>query len=448
MKKVLMITTHFAPDIHVGAKRMTKFAKYLPQYGWQPVVLTCQVWRYHGVDKTLLDQLPEDVRVHRVHEWSPFSDNANSPSIRCPASPGATERHRGLLPDAAIRIMEPFAFFDWSWLLPAFFQGRKLLQEEGIRIVFSSSPNVEAHLVALLLQRSMHVRWVCEYRDPWTNEVYFHLRPPLTRWIHRRMEEHVLRHADHVVAIGPLLLGSLNEMVLAPLDKKSSVIYNGYDPADFIGLEKLSEDRRLVLSYVGTCNDLHMPDSLLRALGRLLRRRPVLLDRIRIRFVGEAREWSVSLDLDRIMHDIVREEGLDEVVEFIPFTSHRRALAYMQATDALILLQTILPDHARCTDYVVTSKVFEYLYARRPILALVPPSGDVARILRDCKAGYLIPYDDVGAIERTLEETWDDFESGRLMHWSFNEAAIEQYNRRKQAEQLAQVMDMIGAEVM
>ena len=157
MKKVLIIATHFPPDIHVGAKRMTKFAKYSNNYDWQPIILTKEIGEYHGVDETLLQELPSDLSIYRIPEWHLFQRRPQLPSIFYEVSSAQDRERVRALQTRLMRALSFFLFYDYSWLLSAFFKARHLVHRESIRLIYSSSPNHEAHLMALLLRLTMMV---------------------------------------------------------------------------------------------------------------------------------------------------------------------------------------------------------------------------------------------------------------------------------------------------
>lgn len=442
MKKVLIISTHFAPDAHVGAKRITKFCKYLPQYGWQPIVLTSAISDFHRVDETLMAQLPKELEIYRIKRWHIFlrSDQSGQPSSHSKSK--REKKGYNIFRKMLGKALNSVEFLDYSWLFPALIQCYRLIRKYEIDIVFSSSPNPEAHVVPLLLGITRQTPWICEFRDPWTKCFRFGHISYLNKRVQLFLELQVLKNASHIVAAVPSLLNGALSADRAITISKGHLIYNGYDPEDFSDIDKnFLRNERLVMTFVGTFGYHVQPDFLFRALARFLDRYPVLKKRLKLRLVGEMKEWDVKIDIDKKIRNLVIELALKEVVEFVPFQSHRSALISMLNSDILLFFIAIEPESPVVTDARITAKIFEYLYAKRPILALIPPNGDAAKILKQCNAGYIVPYGDLPSAVETLEQIWKDYESGNLAKWHFNERKIAKYDRRKQTKQLANIFD-------
>lgn len=443
MMKVLMITTHFAPDIHVGAKRMTKFAKYLPLYGWQPVILTKEVSEYHGLDETLLEELPPDLPIYRVHEWHPFRagvrggkaslKNVVAAGLDKPARRGWMSRVTGLL--------DSVLFYDYPWLLPAFFTGLRLLRQQEISLIFSTSPDPQAHLVALLLKAWTGVKWVCEYRDPWTS-LFSSYRPrsAVAREVDKFLEKLTLRKSDRIVTVGEIMKQDFNRSAGGDCNDKISVIYNGYDQEDFIGLDNVGkQDDRFIITFLGTWGHLVTPEFFLRALGSLLRKKEHLRERIKVNFIGEVK---FDTDLAARIEQIISQENLGLVVQRLPFVPHKRGLSHLYDSDVLLLVIGMDTSRPDATNWRVVAKLFEYVYVRKPILALVPPDGESARIIRETNAGEIIAPTDVDRIEEKIYDMYKRFEKGDL---TSNPVGIEKFGRRIQTGMLAEVFDPLVA---
>ena len=439
MKKVLIITTHFAPDIHVGAKRMTKFAKYLPLYGWEPIILTKEVSEYHGIDQTLLQELPTDSPIYRVKGWR-LSGDQTSPAQTTPENAIQGKQVRAVFQHHLIKAANFLLFYDYSWLLPAFLTARRLVRENNIRVIYSSSPNPEAHLVALLLRLTLPVKWICEFRDPWT---LVHFYYPHISFIQRKSDKYLevltLRCSDHIVSVGQVLKEELIKLGGNLHQDKVSVIYNGYDKDDFLSnVAAVEKEDRCVITYVGTWGPGRSPEYFLEALAGLLRHSPDMKERLRINFIGE---FKYSPDLEKRIRRYIEQTNLSDVVSIIPWLPYKEALARLLASDILLLVER--PES--CTNnnlWVVTSKIFLYLYARKPILALLPSGGEAARIIRETSAGETVVPTDVDRIEDKIYDLYKRFESGEL---TCNTTKIERFERRIQTGMLAEIFDSMVA---
>ncbi len=435
----MMITTHFAPDIHVGAKRMTKFAKYLPLYDWQPVVLTKEVSEYHGVDETLLEELPPDLPIYRVREWR-FPGTPISPAQ---TTPGEAIQGKQALVGVChhlIKAVKFFLFYDYSWLLPAFLIARRLVRENDIPVIYSSSPNPESHMVALLLRLTMPVKWVCEFRDPWTTDhPYYPNISTIQRKSDKYLERLFLHCSDHIVSVGQMLKEDLIRLAGTLRQDKVSVIFNGYDKEDFTGsVASIPKDNRCVITHTGTWGPGRSPEDFLKALTNLLSNYPAMRTSLRVNFIGE---FKFSPDLEKTVRQYIEQANLSDIVSIISWLPYKEALANLLASDILLLIER--PESPTSNNFwVVTSKVFLYLYARRPILALIPSGSEVARIIREADAGEIVYPTDVEAIKKKIHEMYRLFQRGQL-RISPNMAEVEKYDRRKQTATLAQIFDAL-----
>lgn len=442
MKKVLMITTHFAPDIHVGAKRMTKFTKYLPNYDWQPFILTKEVCEYHGLDETLLQELPSDLPIYRVREWR-LPGSQTSPTLRVPVGVTRSKSDRVGLRHHLLKAIDFFLFYDYSWLLPTFLTARRLIKKNDIHVIYSSVPNPEAHLVALLLKLTMPVKWVCEYRDPWTRApVTIHppVSPlqPLVEWA---LESKVLSHADRLIFVGPKHRDRVLEGRPSLLAAKSEILYNGYDEDDFVGLghDKADDSFCFTIGHIGTFGKWITPEPFLRSMGQVLRQNPELRSHIRVRFIGEVK---FNPALAEQIPQVIQQEELHHIVTLEPFLPHREALAQMIQCHCLLLVQNNLPEAPNEAAMVIGAKIFEYLRAQRPILALVSPEGDTARLVREYGTGLVVSTDNIEGIVRAFLEMYGAFCRGELAVRS-DLTQIQQFERKNQTKELAEILNAV-----
>lgn len=442
MKKVLIISTHFAPDIHVGAKRITKFSRYLPEYGWQPVILTKEVQYYHGIDETMNEDLPPDMPIYRVRERHLFGAKGPSckDSLKDVSGVGLSNPANRRWMSHLTALLDGIFFYDYSWLVPAFFTGLRLLRQQKINLIFSTSPNPEAHLVGLLLKVLTGVKWVCEFRDPWRDPFLFPAKTVIQDVADSCLLKSVLHNADYIIAVGQILGASLAKDSGDSCEGKIGVIYNGYDREDFIGLDPWCQEDRFVITYAGTWGHYRTPEYFLRAIGRLLREREELRGRIRVEFIGEVR---FTPGMESKIRQVIEQENLAEIMYITPFLPHRKALSKIFNSHVLLLVEGSVPGKPVVPrGDVVTAKLFEYLYAQRPILALVPPEGEAARIIKEAAAGEIVAPYDLQGIKNKVYEMYQSFQRGELgAHARVSE--IEKFDRRNQTATLVRIFDSL-----
>lgn len=447
MKKLLIITFHFPPDIHPGAKRLGKFVKYLPLYDWQPVVLTRQIQHYTGVDHTLNRNVDPEVRVHRVAEWHLLSNRKADPES-AQASGNAEYK---VLGNIFSRLLYRLAnTFDYAWLFPAFLQGLRLIRQKHIDIILTSYPTQEALIAGLLLKLVTGKKWVVDYRDlsrSFPLQAWFLKDANALRLAADKMLDKIIVHkADIITVVGKRMRQEMIDVFGEKIRVKVHVVFNGYDPDDFNSVGKGSKgkypeisDRTFVITYLGSWTTLDTPEYFLRGLGRLLRKRKDLRHKIRFIHIGEVRYDS------ELMQQITRwiqEENLDDVVDDLPHVPHSEALSWLNASTAALLVQNEIKECPGATDHALPTKGFEYLAARKPVLTLAPLNGEVAGLIRSCNAGEVVPPTDIDAIEKAIYSMYTAFKNGTLNR-DINVPVIQTFERRRQTEVLARVLDSL-----
>ncbi len=363
MKKVLILAYYFPPIGMGGTQRAAKFARYLPEFGWQPHVITVKDVAYHAKDPSLLTEI-ESVPIHRTGSLDPLR-LARIVSGRSTA-PESSRGTRGLLASAAPAMNWLFApDSKLLWLPFAYRHARRVLLATGASCVFTSSPPHSVHLVGALLQKFHQVRWVADFRDGWaggnfqSEPTFFH------RWLNRKLEARVLDEADAVVSVSAGLTERLR--IRCGCRDKFHTISNGFDRADFRvePVHKIDKSYRIV--YCGALTRMTPLQAFLAGLQELLQANAANVKQVRLILVGAV--------LDAGLKELVSELGLQSVVEFAGYCDHRKAVEYMQSADLLLYP---VADHAS-SDFV-PGKTFEYLAAGKRII-VVGPQVEGVRIL-------------------------------------------------------------------
>ncbi len=443
--KILLITFHFPPDIHPGAKRLGKFAKYLPSYGWHPVVLTKQMHHYTGVDYSLNKNVRSSVAVHRVSEWHLKNNHK-----RCSGTTKTSGKrpHKALGETRKGLLYRLAHYLDFPWLLPAFLQGLRLIRKENIDIILTSYPNQEAVVVGLLLKLVTGKTWVVDYRDLTRSF-------PLILWFtghgnalrlasDKILDKIIVRKADAITVVGKRMREDIVDVFGPKIRTKTHVVFNGYDPDDFLLSEKGSQseyseitDGTFVITYLGSWTITDTPEYFLRGLGKLLRGKEYLRGKIRFIHIGEVRSNS------RLMRQIprwIQEENLNDIVDDLPHLPHSEALSYLKTSSAALLVQHEIKECPGATDHCLPTKGFEYLAARKPILALAPVKGEIAELIRNCNAGEVVPPTDVDAIEKAIYSMYKAHKNGMLDR-DMDISVIQTFERKRQTGVLATILD-------
>jgi glycosyltransferase involved in cell wall biosynthesis len=446
LKKVLIIAYMFPPIGGIGVIRPVQFAKYLPQFGWEPTILTVSQPDEYMMDASLLEELPPSVKIYRARSWEPLSaprikrlanrvEATPAPAAQATGEPARTPSLRGRIRNLlkslyfAVRIPDD----KLGWYPFAVRLGKQVIQEEDIDLLFATAPPYTNFLVGKALKQASNKPLVIDYRDEWTTMRYRDFPPnPVTQAINRHLERGVVANADAVVtAIAPFA-DNLRAAGLIPATAPVVNIMNGFDPERYRRQAPRPPTSRFTIVYTGSFyGERQTPVYFLQALHSLLERRPELRPQIEVRFIGTIFERHA-----RQIDDL----GLTDVVHCCGVIPHHQAAAAQMEADVLLLIIGKGPG----SGVVLTGKVFEYLGAGRPILALVPLDGPTAALIRDSNTGVVVDADDVAAIAQTLETLHTQWATGTL-RYAPNQAVVDQYNRRSQTKRLADLFNGLVA---
>ncbi|MCF6353737.1 MAG: glycosyltransferase [Candidatus Polarisedimenticolaceae bacterium] len=415
IKRVLLIAYHFPPVAgSSGVLRTLKFARYLPEFGWRPSVLTVHPRAYERLSDSQLAQVSRDVPVVRA-----FALDA--------------ARHMAL----AGRYPRCFALPDrWvSWLLGAVPAGLKMVREQRPLVLWSTYPMPTAHLVGLFLHRLTGLPWIADCRDSMLDDTY--PADPLKRRIHAWIERRVVHSAKRIVFTTPGTLRMYAERYPEVPKDRWVLIANGYDEEDFC--EQLNAtvvpdgfSGKQTLLHSGLIDPVDRdPRPFLTALSRLKQSGGIKPQELRVVFRAsglddELRSWIHALEID-------------DVVETAPPLPYHEALAEMREATALLLLQ------GACCNHQIPAKLYEYLRVGRPIVGLTDAEGDSAALLRELAADTILPLDDETVIMATLPDVLMKLQAGCLPIAA--DEAVALHSRRSRTAELALLLDQVILEV-
>ncbi|HNY52218.1 MAG TPA: glycosyltransferase family 4 protein [Bacteroidales bacterium] len=390
MKKVLVISYNWPPSGGIGVQRWLKFSKYLPEYGWEPVILTVdpEYATYPATDFSLLGDIPP-VEVHKTRavDWFRLlsKDKSKIPSAGFAMNTGNSFK------DKVSRFIRGNFFIPdprRGWNGYAFRKACEIIESEKIDRIITTSPPHSTQLIGYRLRKKYPgIRWIADLRDPWT-DIYYYKKfypTPLSRMIDSSWEKRVLQKADIITTVGgslKTLLGSKAEGI----EEKIHVVSNGYDPDDFRGMSAVFPEI-FTISYIGSLSAIQPVDGFLDAL-RIVSGKGIQYN---LCFTGP-----VPPDIRNTLSRCAGEAN----ISFTPFSSHPTALKNMLEASALLL---IIPDHGSSRS-IITGKIFEYLAAGKPVICLGPPDGDAAGILNETGHGKTFDYNDTAGIAGYIEK--------------------------------------------
>jgi glycosyltransferase involved in cell wall biosynthesis len=412
---VVIVAYYFPPLGGSGVQRVAKWAKYLPQNGWDVTVLTVEPGSYFAFDQTLLDEVEAaGVRIIRTRSLDPTRIRGKRGAVRMPS-----ERKRKLF-----TWLTGFFFLPDNkrgWMSHARRAFNQVSDGAAVDLVLSSAPPYTSLRVGGALAEYLDVPHVVDYRDDWIDNPRHRYPTPLHKGWHQRQERSVIGGASAVLTINKSIADLLEQRHPG---LKACVLPQGFDPDDVPEFAK-ETGYRLRLTYSGMFYDAQQPDTMLRAVAILKQRDPRLADILELRFVGLFPEEKRAL---------VEKLGLTDIVRFSGYVTHAESVSELMNADVLWMIV----GHQKGEHMISTGKLYEYMGTRRPILALAP-EGEVRNALSGYDACWTVLPDDAEGTASILATLLQRHASGSLPIG--NAKWIQQYDRRRQALILAKILN-------
>ena len=423
MKKVLIITYYWPPAGGPGVQRWLKFATYLREYDVQPIIYTPENPDYPLLDQGLLDEVPKDIRIVRKRIFEPyklarfFSGNKTkklSSGIISNKKQSSIEklllwvRGNCFIPDARK-----------FWIKPSVNYLSKFIVTEKIDTIITTGPPHSVHLIGKKLKDKLNIKWIADFRDPWTTIGYHNklkLRPYAAKK-HIQLEYSVLNNADRVLVTSP----TTKEEFAKKTNRPIAVITNGYDTYE---IPKVNIDDKFTLSHIGSL---------------LTGRNPLLLWEVLSEMIREEEGFSEDFELEltgAVSEDVantIYEYGLKAYTKINTYIPHSDAILKQRSAQVLLLIEINSPV-TRC---IIPGKLFEYMYANRPIIAIGPQEWDVFNILKTTKTGFGFSYEQKKSLKEKLVSFYKQYKTGTLNITTEN---IAKYSRKSLTGELAKII--------
>ncbi len=422
MPNVLIIAYYFPPLGGGGTQRTLKFVRYLPEFGWKPHLLTVRNSHHLMQDDSLLLEVPDDLAITRTSAILPARFFRKALGHRAGMPRSGNTRGRRLL--AGVKnLFFTCAFIPdeyIGWLPFAVRAGKRIMQQNKIDVIYSSGPPNTTHIIAQQLSQRSGLPWVADLRDMWDQypESY---NPWKCRWRTRLddyLEKKVLCRAQHLIVVSDEMRQQLLKKVSELSPDRIHIITNGFDPADFVKTRPAVNPDRFTLVHSGTLFPWRSIQPFLAVMHRLKAKAPAL----HLKLLG------VIPEADR---RAIQDSGLSQHIELLEYLPYRESLRHLAEADALLLLIGNLPHAAN----MLTSKLFDYMGAQRPILALGPPG--MAKALIECEnLGYAFAEHDTEALAATLQNWIAQKVNGGIV---FHTQPHVKYHRRQLTAALAKI---------
>ena len=441
MKRVLVVTYYWPPSGGSGVQRWVKFAKYLPQEGWQPVIYTPENPEYTAIDHTLEAEIPHTVEIVRRPITEPYNlyrklmgkgASTDMKTLTAGASGGAvTEISSGrksfkqrlsLWIRGNLFVPDPRV----GWVKPSVRFLKQYLAEHPVDVIVTTGPPHSMHLIGQRLHKELGLPWIPDFRDPWSRMYYLkHLPMSARTWRRlRAMEQSVLDECSTVLAVTPLVQEEFQAQTKTPV----AMITNGYDGGDFE--QAVEPDGFFNVVHTGLLAADGNPLNFWKALGIKACADPDFKAALRLRLVGK---------VDREVYDAIAEAGLKDNVIDLGYRDHLAAVREQLAASVLVLPLRNDPEYRP----ILPGKLFEYLASRRPILGIGQEDGAMARVLADTGAGVTAGWDNLDAMRDFIDKAWEQFKAGGVPPV---EGDIARFSRRNLTRELAALLERVANE--
>ena len=389
MKRVLIITYYWPPSGGAGVQRWLRFVKRMRDFGWEPVIYTVDNPNYALLDKGLVNEIPENVKIikHPIKEPNNLFSKKKSKGnlFKLQQQKG---KKRSFVQKVSWFIRGNFFIPDarFMWVKPSVKVLSKIIEEEQIDLIVSTGPPHSLHLIGEKLKTKFNIPWIADFRDPWTSMDYLDemFLTKFARNKHERLEKKVITSADKVVVVGRTMY---NEF-LANHKVESSIIYNGFEKNADSQLS-LTLDSKFSIVHIGSflknrnCNDLWT------VLADLVFENEEFKKQLEIKLIG---------NVDPVVLESINTLNLTPFLNRIEYVSFEETQSHLHCAQTLLLPIDRIPN----AEFVLTGKLFEYLKSKRPVLLIGPAEGDAADIIKNCNAGYSCDFEDKATIKDTV----------------------------------------------
>ena len=424
MKKVLIITYYWPPAGGPGVQRWLKFVKYLPDFDINPIVYIPENPTYPLLDEKLVADVPKNVtilknKIIEPYAWASVFSKKNTKKISSGIIPN--QRKQSLIQKMMLWVRGNLFIPDARvlWVKPSVKYLSKYIQENNIDTVITTGPPHSLHLIGLQLKEKLNVKWIADFRDPWTT-IGYHKALKLTEASakkHKDMEKKVMTTADFLLVTSPTTKKEFEAITNKPIH----VITNGYD-VENVG--RLSLDEKFTLAHIGSFLSERNPRILWKALRELTKENAEFRKHFELKLIGATSQEVL---------DAIEEFKLSAFVNNLGYVSHQEAVEQQRKSQVLLLIEIDSED----TKSIIPGKLFEYMVSERPILAIGPKDADFSVILQQTNTGTFALYDEKDKVKETILKYFNLYLEQNLKVYP---VGLQQYSRKNLTKELAALL--------
>ena len=424
LKKVLIIAYYWPPAGGPGVQRWLKFVKYLPEFNIEPIVYVPENPNYPLIDESLVSEVPNDLTILKQpidepYKFAGFLSKNKSKTISKGIIP--EPKTQAIADKLMLYIRGNFYIPDArkNWVKPSVNYLSKYISENDIDTIITTGPPHSLHLIGLKLKEQLGVKWLADFRDPWTT-IGYHKELKLneaSKQKHIALEKQVLEAADQVIVTSSVTKNEFQKKTEKPI----TVITNGYDVEKVL---PITLDENFSLAHIGSLLSKRNPEILWKVLQDLVNENEDFAKYFQLKLVGAVSDNVLkSIDL----------HGLTNYVNNLGYVSHSESVMFQKKSQILLLIEIDSED----TKAIIPGKLFEYMVSKRPILAIGPNDSDVERIIKETNTGNYFNYDSYELIKDVILNHFKAFQQGTLVSHAIG---LQKYSRRELTKTLADIL--------
>lgn len=454
MKNILIIAYYYPPKGGAGVQRTAKFANYLSKFGYNVNVLTV-VKDANGLkDDSLNKDIYSEINVYRtdIKETNILNnllalrnkkisneveDKGNTTSEVIETSYFKRKIKNNLKNVAKKSFFNMYNFIyapddKKGWIEYALKEGRKIIKEKNIDLIFSTSSPYTSHLIGYELSQEFKIKWIADFRDPWVSNAFVEYGS-LTKKRHEKLESKIIKNADKVISVSEPIVRDFINRYKNEEKNKFYIITNGYDENDFCNFsleDKNKKDEFVILHNGSLYGEKRTPEKIFAAVENLINSNKIPAEKVKFKFLGE-----IGSEHKKIVDYYENKyPGMVECKDYVP---HEESLREMSKADALLLFI----HEGKGTEGIYTGKIFEYIRAGKPIIALVP-DGVARDLIISTNTGFVAYPSRVDEIEDSIYKSycvWNKEDGSIEPNWK----EIHKYSRENLTKQLIEVIDSL-----
>jgi glycosyltransferase involved in cell wall biosynthesis len=422
VKKVLVITYYWPPAGGPGVQRWLKFVKYLPDFRIEPIVYCPENPNYPITDPSLSEDINSDLTVLKTpisepYKWAQLFSKSKTANL----SKGliSNTKKQSVLEKLLLFVRGNFFIPDArvSWVRPSVSFLSDYITAHQIDTIITTGPPHSLHLIGLQLKQKHALKWVADFRDPWS-QIGYHKKLKLSSFAqkkHKKLEAAVLQTADQLVVTSLKTKTLFLELTTTPV----LVLTNGFD---FEVTTDSTLDSKFTLSHIGSLHEGRNPSVLWRVLSELIAESEAFATAFQLNLIGNISE--------EVM-DALKRFGLQNHICNRGYVPHNTLLEYQKKTQLLLLIE----EDSKETEYIIPGKLFEYMASKRPIIAIGPDVSDIEKIINQTRSGTYFRYDEATPLRAQIAQHFEAYKTKQLF---VDSIGLDMYSRKTLTQQLAQ----------